>query len=412
MIQSRLILLKQWLPILLLLVMSGCSRVQNPDHYFMNRYYDFRDMIHLGVGVTAANDHTGVIPPSFGVYAQVTDLLKLGAITHNGPVAELDHRGTGVYMENRVRAGLLWWEAILLNQYYDDPELSFYTNYFKTRDTLWRERMRRPSRYWMGAPPKDYVYDHWNSRIQYNGPLLHNGWQHIYNSQLEVALSEPFITKVGFTARVGFDVSEIGDFLLGWFTLDYYGDDLTPAEYREARGLVSTQPVTAAVPQPQPQPTPVADLSAEELERLRRENEELRRRMEASAPTEVIVRELPAHILFDIGTDRLRPEGRQVLSQLAQDLRAEFAGQQIIVEGHTDSQPIRATRNRWRSNWDLGAARALAVLHYLMNEEKIPDAQFEQARTFSDHQPAVPNTTPENMQANRRTVILVKARAR
>ena len=76
-----------WCMLLSILATTGCTR------YFANRYYDFRDTFAIGAGVTAENPHTGIIPPSLGVYVQVTDFLHLGAITHNGYSAELDLRG-------------------------------------------------------------------------------------------------------------------------------------------------------------------------------------------------------------------------------------------------------------------------------------------------------------------------------
>ena len=85
----------------MLVMTTGCR-------YLTNRYYDFRDTFALGVGVTAENPFTGIIPPSLGVYAEVTDWLQLGAITHNGYTAESDLRGSFAGPESYTRFGFLW----------------------------------------------------------------------------------------------------------------------------------------------------------------------------------------------------------------------------------------------------------------------------------------------------------------
>ncbi|MCE5228588.1 OmpA family protein [bacterium] len=364
------------------ILVAGCQ--SGPARYFTNRYFDFQDMINIGVGATAANDYTGHWPPSLGAYVQVTDYAKLGAITHNGVTAEIDQRGVGAYPEMRTRAGFLWWEAIHLNQIYEKG----YTNYFKEADTRWAARMNsRPK--WMGAPPKDYVYDTWESDLQYDKLMLHQGWQHILNSNVEVAVCEPFVSKVGLMARVGFDVSEVGDFVLGWFGIDMYGDDLNRAEYNEFLGI--SEPAVVAAP-----PAPAPPAVAPAVQPI------------PPKPAEIVVRELPNHILFQSGKAVLTDKGKQVLRELADELRAQYSGQQIIVEGHTDSQPIR--HSKWSSNWNLGATRATAVVDYLVKNCGIADVQIEQARTFSDHKPVDSNDTAAGRQKNRRTTILVKAR--
>lgn len=377
----RLTALKSLALAAMLILVTGCQ--SGPARYFNNRYFDFQDMFHLGVGATAANDYTGNWPPTLGAYVQVTDYAKLGIITHNGVTAEIDQRGLGAYPEMRTRAGLLWWEAFYCNQFYETG----YTNYFKTPGTKWEARMNaRPK--WLGAPPKDYVYDHWDSDIQYGTLLLHNGWQHILNTQVEVGVCEPFVSKVGVMARAGFDISEIGDFVLGWLGLDMYHDDMTAAEYREFWFGPEQAPVVAA---PAPAPAPVAAPVPP-----------------APPKEEIVVREIPNHVLFQTGKATLTESGKKVLRQLADELRASYAGQAIIVEGHTDSQPIKYSK--WSSNWNLGATRATVVVDYLVKSCGIADASVDQARTFSDHNPVAGNDTAAGRQANRRTVILVKAR--
>ena len=129
---------KHWV---LLICLAGVSIAATGCRYMTNRYYDFRDTFALGVGWTAQNSFTGIWPPSLGVYVEATDFLHLGAITHNGWTAEVDMRGSGVYMENRTRLGLLCWQAYHDEQDYTD---AFYKNYFKTPGNKWEAWMRGP----------------------------------------------------------------------------------------------------------------------------------------------------------------------------------------------------------------------------------------------------------------------------
>src|SRR5688572_5758020 len=112
----------------MLLITTGCG-----TRYLTNRAYDLRDTFALGAGVTAENPVTGVWPPSLGAYIELTDFLQLGAITHNGYTAEFDMRGTGVYLESRTRLGLLFWQAVHIDQDYSTPPMHYYNhlNYFK-----------------------------------------------------------------------------------------------------------------------------------------------------------------------------------------------------------------------------------------------------------------------------------------
>ncbi len=76
----------------------------------------------------------------------------------------------------------------------------------------------------------------------------------------------------------------------------------------------------------------------------------------------------------------------------------------IIVEGHTDDEPIRTSR--FPSNWDLSAARATKIVRYLNSRGKIPASRFTVV-AYADQRPAHPNTSEENRAKNRRIEILL-----
>ena len=108
-------------------------------------------------------------------------------------------------------------------------------------------------------------------------------------------------------------------------------------------------------------------------------------------------------ILFASGSAELEPAGRAVIERIAAERGRDS---RIVVEGHTDNVPIRgALAARYPSNWELSAARALAVVHELARAG-VPEDRLE-ARAFGSTRPRVPNTTPENRARNRRIEILL-----
>ncbi|ODC04958.1 flagellar motor protein MotB [Terasakiispira papahanaumokuakeensis] len=76
----------------------------------------------------------------------------------------------------------------------------------------------------------------------------------------------------------------------------------------------------------------------------------------------------------------------------------------ITVEGHTDNIPIRT--QRYRSNWDLSAARAASVVGELARDGLI-EPQRLKVVGFADTHPRVDNDTPDQRAMNRRIEIVI-----
>jgi chemotaxis protein MotB len=111
-----------------------------------------------------------------------------------------------------------------------------------------------------------------------------------------------------------------------------------------------------------------------------------------------------SEVLFPSGSEVINDAGRQELDKLADAIRqleveipAEISWV-IRVDGHTDSRPINSPR--FRSNWELSAARAISVVRYLI--DKGVDPQHLVAAGFADNYPLEPGDTDEAYQANRR----------
>ncbi len=111
-------------------------------------------------------------------------------------------------------------------------------------------------------------------------------------------------------------------------------------------------------------------------------------------------------ILFDSGEAVLKPEGEQVLRQIA-GILAQHPNRQIHVIGHTDNVPIRASaKNRFPSNWELSTGRATAAVRFLCEQAGV-DARRLGAVGYGEFHPLADNSTPEGRAKNRRIALVV-----
>jgi chemotaxis protein MotB len=119
-----------------------------------------------------------------------------------------------------------------------------------------------------------------------------------------------------------------------------------------------------------------------------------------------LVISIPAEITFGSGKSSLSSKGKQALEAVAQTLMSDHASAQFWIEGHTDDDPI--SKSKWASNRDLSVARAMKVLHYLVEECGVPDDSCVVAG-HGQYTPLVPNDSKGNKAKNRRVEIVVHA---
>jgi len=89
--------------------------------------------------------------------------------------------------------------------------------------------------------------------------------------------------------------------------------------------------------------------------------------------------------MFKVGTDQLLPAAQALMVQVAQVTR--FAGNEIIVRGHTDAMPYAAGRTT--NNWTLSSGRAEATRRALA-DAGIPNSRFARIEGVADKEPYVP----------------------
>src|SRR5262249_15822222 len=106
---------------------------------------------------------------------------------------------------------------------------------------------------------------------------------------------------------------------------------------------------------------------------------------------EGIVIRLSGSYLFDSGRAELKPNSLAVLDTIANEIRT--LPNDIRVDGHTDSTPIDSPR--YPTNWELSAARALAVTRYLSETDGIR-AERMMAAGFGEFRPLYPNDSREH----------------
>lgn len=148
---------------------------------------------------------------------------------------------------------------------------------------------------------------------------------------------------------------------------------------------------------------------------------------EVSTQGEEIRLKLVDKVLFAVGDDQLTDKGKAVLAKVGKAL-ADLPDKQIWVQGHTDDTPIgappppKATKKttkakkgkttkpaepapagpRFASNWELSAARALQVVHYLQDVAKIDPTRLA-ALAFGEYRPV----SKSNKALNRRIEIVL-----
>lgn len=110
-------------------------------------------------------------------------------------------------------------------------------------------------------------------------------------------------------------------------------------------------------------------------------------------------------ILFAAGKADLTAEGKRTLDRIAADLSSTYAGLPVRVYGHTDSDPIRASRKLWADNLDLSANRAMAVTRYLTSKG-VPAGSIETVGMGENH-PVADNASKAGKAKNRRVEIVV-----
>lgn len=126
-------------------------------------------------------------------------------------------------------------------------------------------------------------------------------------------------------------------------------------------------------------------------------------KIEISLEPRGLVMSLKQTAFFPSGGDVIEPATYPIIAKLAEALNAVH--NPLRIEGHTDAQPIHTAR--FRSNWELSAARSIAMMELLTTRFHV-DPNRIGIVGFADTQPEASNDTSEGRAKNRRVDIVIQ----
>lgn len=122
--------------------------------------------------------------------------------------------------------------------------------------------------------------------------------------------------------------------------------------------------------------------------------------------TESIYLNVTAGILFDSGSAKLLPDYLPVLDELEALMASAQNGiGTILVEGHTDTDPIKNAR--FEDNRELSSARANSVARYMESKGNLSHALLV-GTGYGEYHPIADNSTEAGKQQNRRVQFVIK----
>jgi len=110
---------------------------------------------------------------------------------------------------------------------------------------------------------------------------------------------------------------------------------------------------------------------------------------------------MAADVLFPSGSAELSEEGQANIGEVAR-LLGRRSDREFQVQGHTDDDPIATSE--FPSNWHLGAARALNVVQFMVDNGM--SATQLSAATYGEHAPIARNDAENHKATNRRIEIV------
>lgn len=151
-----------------------------------------------------------------------------------------------------------------------------------------------------------------------------------------------------------------------------------------------------------------AEKEAEDLQKLKKDVDEyakthgLATQLETKiAKRGLVVSVLTDKVLFDSGSDHIKPGADSLLDELARLLKTTVRNP-IQVEGNTDNVPVSG---RFPTNWELSTARATAVVRNMIDRGVNPDRLA--ATGYADRHPIATNKTDTGRRRNRRVELVV-----
>lgn len=111
--------------------------------------------------------------------------------------------------------------------------------------------------------------------------------------------------------------------------------------------------------------------------------------------------------IFEPASAELKESGTRQLDELALKLAETYKNRVFRIEGHSDNVPVGPNlREKFPSNWELSAARASAVVRYLIDNHEIEPERLHLV-SYGMSKPIASNSTSEGRRQNRRIRVAV-----
>lgn len=139
------------------------------------------------------------------------------------------------------------------------------------------------------------------------------------------------------------------------------------------------------------------------IDRLYKEKQDAIKQITLQDKNKKLLISLPDNILFNKGSYLINTTMKPFLRILADHIR-KYPDRFVFIGGHTCDLPTHSSK--YSSNWELSALRAMEVLNYFINDEKLPPQQFS-IMGFGEYQPKVLHNSEKERMKNRRVQIII-----
>lgn len=145
-----------------------------------------------------------------------------------------------------------------------------------------------------------------------------------------------------------------------------------------------------------------ANIKQTQIEKLLKDNFSKSKSIKVLKNNKGLVLRVNNKILFNEGSASIKTDAQKTLDEISKVLTK--IDNPVIIEGHTDSTPIKNTK--FQSNWELSTSRATNIISYIVKKGGVAPKRLC-AVGYGEYMPIAENTTISGRILNRRVDIIV-----